>query len=129
MNIMGCQVRRSCTRWIGKAAFVFRNITEFLTNLMTTSWWKKILYPDLYHNLYEGVSRSFRTGRLDRELQIVQLFATRCSCITIPWVSLVSFAAITLCVACQRVLTVVAVYFVVNWVRKLLDTPEYVNVR
>jgi hypothetical protein len=52
---------------------------------------------------YEGVSKSFRTGRLERGLQIVQLSATRCSCIGILWVSLVSFAAITLCVASQRV--------------------------
>jgi hypothetical protein len=29
-----------------------------------------------------GVSKSFRTGRLERELQMVQLSATRCSCIT-----------------------------------------------
>jgi hypothetical protein len=32
---------------------------------------------------YEGVSKSFRTGLLERELQTVQLSATRCSCITI----------------------------------------------
>jgi hypothetical protein len=32
---------------------------------------------------YEGVSKSFRTGRLERELQMVQLSATGCSCITI----------------------------------------------
>jgi len=35
----------------------------------------------------------------------------------------VSFAAITLCVASQRVFVV---YFVVESVRKLLDTPSYV---
>jgi hypothetical protein len=45
---------------------------------------------------YEGVSKSFRTVRLERELQVVQLCALRCSCITILRVSLVSFAAITL---------------------------------
>jgi hypothetical protein len=28
--------------------------------------------------LYEGVSKSFRTGRLERELQVVQLSATSC---------------------------------------------------
>jgi hypothetical protein len=28
---------------------------------------------------YEGVSRSFRAGRLERELQMVQPSATRCS--------------------------------------------------
>jgi hypothetical protein len=53
--------------------------------------------------LYEGVSKSFRTGRLERELQMVQLSATRCSCIAILRVSLVSFAAITFCVASQQV--------------------------
>jgi hypothetical protein len=31
----------------------------------------------------DGVSKSFRTGRLERELQMVQLSANRCSCITI----------------------------------------------
>jgi hypothetical protein len=41
---------------------------------------------------FEGVSISFRTGRLERELQMVQLPVTRCSCIAILWVSLVSFA-------------------------------------
>jgi hypothetical protein len=51
---------------------------------------------------YEGVSKSFRTGRLERELQMVQLS-----------VSLVSFASITLCTAFQRVFIVV-VYFVMT---------------
>jgi hypothetical protein len=40
---------------------------------------------------YEGVSKSFRTGRLVRELQMVQLSATRCSYVAILWVSLVRF--------------------------------------
>jgi hypothetical protein len=40
---------------------------------------------------------------------MVQLSATRCSCIAILWVSLVSFAAITICVASQRVFIVVRV--------------------
>jgi hypothetical protein len=30
---------------------------------------------------YEGVTKSFRTGCLERELKVVQLSATRCSCI------------------------------------------------
>jgi hypothetical protein len=38
----------------------------------------------------------------------------------------VSFAAITLCVASQRVFVVV-VYFVIYSVRKLLDIPSYGN--
>jgi hypothetical protein len=50
---------------------------------------------------------------------------TRCSCIAILWVSLVSFAAVTLCVVSQRVFIVV-VYFVIDSVRKLLDTSSYV---
>jgi hypothetical protein len=76
--------------------------------------------------LYEGVSKSFRTGHLERELQMVQLFATRCSCIAILWVSPVSSAAITLCVASQRVFTVVSVYFPLDSVRKHLDIPPYI---
>jgi hypothetical protein len=36
----------------------------------------------------------------------------------------VSFAAITLCVASLRVFIIV-VYFVIDSVRKLLDTPSY----
>jgi hypothetical protein len=74
--------------------------------------------------IQDCVSKSVRTGRLERELQMVQLSATRCSCIAILWVSLVSFAAITLCVASQRVFIVVSVYFVIDSVRKLLDTPS-----
>jgi hypothetical protein len=57
---------------------------------------------------------------------MVQLFTTRCSCIAILWVSLVSFAAITLCVASQRVfIASVVVVFVIDSVRKLLYTPSY----
>jgi hypothetical protein len=75
--------------------------------------------------MYDCVSKNFRTGRLERELHIVQLSATRCSCIATMWVSLASFAAITLCIASQRVFVVVSVYFVIDSVRKLLDTPSY----
>jgi hypothetical protein len=56
------------------------------------------------------------------ELQMEQLSATRCSCITILWLSLVSFPAVTLCVASQRVIPKVSVHFVIDSVRKLLDT-------
>jgi hypothetical protein len=38
----------------------------------------------------------------------------------------VNFAAITLCVASQRMFIVIVVYFVLNSVRKLLDTPSHV---
>jgi uncharacterized membrane protein len=37
----------------------------------------------------------------------------------------VSFAAITLCVVSQRVFIVAVVYFVVDSVWKILDTPSY----
>jgi hypothetical protein len=56
---------------------------------------------------------------------MVQLSATRCSCIAILRVSLVSFVAITLCVASQRVFVVVSVYFVIDSVGKLFVTPSY----
>jgi hypothetical protein len=36
--------------------------------------------------LYKGVSKSIWTGCLERELQMVQLSATRCNYITILWV-------------------------------------------
>jgi hypothetical protein len=75
--------------------------------------------------VYEGVSKSFRTGRLKRELQMVQLSAIKCSCVAVLLVSLVGFAVITLCVASQRVFIVVSVYFVVDSVRKLLDTSSF----
>jgi hypothetical protein len=60
---------------------------------------------------YEGVSKSFRTGLLERELQMVQLSATKCICIAILWVSLLSFAAITFYVASQRLFIVLSVHF------------------
>jgi hypothetical protein len=37
----------------------------------------------------------------------------------------VSFVAITLCVVSERVFIVVVAYFVIESVRKLLDTPSY----
>jgi hypothetical protein len=57
--------------------------------------------------------------------------ATMYSCIAILWVSLVSFAATNLCVASQRVFMFVAVvvYFVMDTVRKLLDTASYLDSR
>jgi hypothetical protein len=55
---------------------------------------------------------------------MVQLSAIRCSCITVLRASLASFAAITLCVASERVFIVV-VDFVIDSVRKLLDTRSY----
>jgi len=54
--------------------------------------------------IHTYVSRSFWTGCLEWELQMVQLSATRYSSITILWFSRVSFATINLCVASQHVL-------------------------
>jgi hypothetical protein len=77
--------------------------------------------------LYEGVSKNVRNGRLERELHMVQLSATECSCITIFWVSLVSFAVITLGVPSQRVFIVAVVYFVMTqsgnfWIHPCMHT-------
>jgi hypothetical protein len=41
----------------------------------------------------------------------------------------VSFATVTLCVASQWVFTVVSVYFVIDSVWKLLDTPSCARTR
>jgi hypothetical protein len=76
------------------------------------------------YKIYTGVSKSFRTISLEQGLQMVQLSATRCSCTAILWVSLVSFAAITLRVASQQVFIV---YFIIDLVRKLLDTSSYAS--
>jgi hypothetical protein len=64
--------------------------------------------------MYEGVTKSFRTGRLERELQMIHLSITKYSSIAFLWVIPVSFAAIILCVASQRVFIVVSVYFVMT---------------
>jgi hypothetical protein len=60
---------------------------------------------------------------------MVQLSATRCNCIAVLCVSLVSFAAITLCIAPQRVfiiiIVIIIIYFVIASVRKLMNTPSY----
>jgi hypothetical protein len=80
----------------------------------TTHWKNTRVYPKV-----SGLSC------LERELQMVQISGTKCNRIAILWVSLVSFAAIIFCVASQRVFIVVRVYFVIDSVRKLLDTPSY----
>jgi hypothetical protein len=56
---------------------------------------------------------------------MAQLSTTERSCIAILCVSLVNFFIVTLCVASQLVFIVVSVYFVIDSVRKLLDTPSY----
>jgi len=89
---------------------------QLLRKIQRINLIRKYVYSTLEH---KGVTpQIFRTGHLERELQMVHLS------IVILWVSLVSFAAITLCVASQRGFIVV-VYFVIDSVRKLLDTPSY----
>jgi hypothetical protein len=73
-----------------------------------------------------GCIKSFRTGRLERGLQLVQLSATRCSCIAILWVSLVSSVAITLCVVSRWGFVF---YFVVDSVRKFWIHPHIITVK
>jgi len=81
----------------------------------------------------QDLIRAVKSGRLlwsgyVVELQMVQLSTTRYNCIAILWASIVSFAAQTLCVASKRVYVFVVVYFVIDSVRKLLDTPSYVYI-
>jgi len=47
----------------------------------------KPLYAFSSHAWYEDVSKSSQIGRLEGELQMVQLSATSCRCIAILWVS------------------------------------------
>jgi hypothetical protein len=107
MSLTERSVRENVLSWQVSDCIWIRNHIIALS----TVWW----------NLYEGVSTSFRTGRPEREPQMVQLSATRCSCIAILWVSLLSFAAITLCVASQRVTAKVSLCLFIDSVRKLLD--------
>jgi hypothetical protein len=72
-------------------------------------------------SLYESVSKSVRTGRLERELQMVQLSATGCNCIAILWVSLVSFFRHN--PSCCFSTSVYYCCLFIYPVRKLLDTP------
>jgi hypothetical protein len=88
-------------------------------NLFSSGFPTKTLYAFFIspvRDIYEGISKSFRIGLFERELQMVQLSATRCIGIAILWGSLVSFAAVTLCVASQWmfIVIVVVVYFVMT---------------
>jgi hypothetical protein len=54
-----------------------------------------------------------------------QVSATRCSCVAVLCVGLVSFAAITICIASYRLFIVVSLYVVIDLARKLLDVPSF----
>jgi len=58
---------------------------------------------------------------------MVQLSAIRCSCIATLLVRLASFATITLCVASQQAFIAVSICFIIDSVRKILDTPSYIQ--
>jgi hypothetical protein len=115
------------------SASVKLNLSHRLLGFQTEYFWLYAMEWKWQNNLFVGkvetctdtreYPKSFRTCHLKREQKMVQLCAPRCSCITILWVTLVSFAAITLCAASQR--GFVVVYFVMDSVRKLLDTPSY----
>jgi hypothetical protein len=62
--------------------------------------------PVIIRGAYVSLSKSSRTGRLERDLRMVQLSATTCSFIAILWVSLVCFASVIICVPSQRVFVV-----------------------
>jgi len=63
---------------------------------------------------------------------MIQLCATRCSCVAILWVSLVSFAAIILCIVSERVFLVVSVYIVMTqsgnfWIHIRMFTTAHIS--
>jgi hypothetical protein len=67
-------------------AVMFFRITLFphpLLEFSNNRYGCQLYVKTLLTMTYEGVSKSFGTGRLERELQMVQLSATRCSCIAI----------------------------------------------
>jgi hypothetical protein len=103
---------------VNQKVSVFRLFASFKRFRLHQSWYLLSMNILSAVSTYDGVSKSFRTGRLERELQMVQFSATSCSCIAILWVILGSFATINLCVASQRVFIAV-VYFVIDSVRKL----------
>jgi hypothetical protein len=111
-KVLSSALPKTQTHWSHKS---LKDRKRYFNNVCTAQ-------PNL-NIAYESVYKSFRTGRLERELQMVQLSATRNRCITILWVSLVSFAAINLCfstIACSC-------FLIDDSVRKLLDTPSYLR--
>jgi len=65
--------------------------------------------------VYEGVSKIFRIGHLEGELQMVQFPATRFSCVAILRVTFV------------LVLNKCLLLLFISLVRELLDTPSYIS--
>jgi hypothetical protein len=67
---------------VSKLYFVlhFGEETVFTSRPTSPLVWQSTIYT---LRTYDGVSKSFRTDRLERELQMVELSATRCSCISL----------------------------------------------
>jgi hypothetical protein len=56
---------------------------QFLSFVSVLKCFCSLIFILYLFSLYEGVSKSIRTGLLEQELQMVQLSATRCTCIAI----------------------------------------------
>jgi hypothetical protein len=128
--IVNLDVKGNCIgpSWEANSRSACQEIPRLLWN--PKAYYSVRNYPEPDESIvYESVSISFRNGRLERELQMVQLSATRCSCIAILWVSLVSSASITFCAASQRV-PIIVVYFVMTqsgnvWIYPRIFTPSF----
>jgi hypothetical protein len=127
-----CKLMSRCWSFMALHRLILKVLTtvseDSAASIFTSSSKMKAVSSNMslfWRGIYEGASKSFRTGRLERELEMVQLSTTRCICIAILWIRLMSFAAITIYVASQWVFIVVSLYFVIDSVWKLLDTPLY----
>jgi hypothetical protein len=80
--------------------------TTFGKQSLQGLWWRLEDNTTVHLHEVQGCVKKSWTGHLEQELQMVQLSATRCICVTILLASLMSFVAITLCVASQWVLIV-----------------------
>jgi hypothetical protein len=117
----GCDFKTGIT--ISHSKETWPNRSKFISvpNLSTTPWRRNL-------NLTKHCTIKFGDTRVYPKVSGLTTWSENCkwyNCIAILWVSLVSFAAITLCVAYQRVFIVVSVYFVIDQVRKHLNTPSY----
>jgi hypothetical protein len=70
------------------------------------------------------MSKNFRTDHLKRELQMVHLSATRCSCFAILWVSLANSSVLTHCYF-SSVYFCCCCLFRYGHSPEVLDTPAY----
>jgi hypothetical protein len=94
MNVRGhcgfCTVLKmlsSSARDMDSEIFAFPNAVEMWLFRLSPRGWGifglLVTFVRLSREKYVGVSKSFRTGPLERKLQMVQLSATRCSYIAI----------------------------------------------